>query len=86
MCYVNKDQAFSSCLEGWVSASKFGAIVFPETCICYIDRFCHFISVTFFSLELYNEFYRVTAQKTGRLVWSHGAARAAGGRFLHFQT
>lgn len=86
MCYVNKDQAFSSCLEGRVSATKLGAIVFPETCIYYIDRFCLFISVIFFSFGPYNEFCRVTVQKTGRLVWNYGAPRTAGGRFLPFQT
>lgn len=74
----------ASCLEGWVSATKFGAIVFPETCLYYIDMFCLFISVIFFSFEPYNELYRVIVQKTGRFVWNHGAARAAGGDFCLF--
>lgn len=87
MCYVNKETGFfrlASCLKGWVSATKFGAIMFPETCIYCIDKFCLFISIIFFSFEPYNEFCRVTVQKMGRLIWNHGAARAAGGDFCLF--
>lgn len=59
-------------------------MVFPETCIYCINTFCLFISIISFSFAPYNEFYRVTVQKMSRLVWNHGAARAAGGDFCLF--